>query len=107
MNSIITIGRQYGSAGHEIGKRVAEHFNIKFCDKEILTRAAKDSGFCEEMIQKHDEKPTGSFLYNLVMDAYSFGYNSSSFVDMPLSQKVFLAQFDAIKSFADEGCFTG
>lgn len=103
MNSIITIGRQYGSAGHEIGKRVAEHFNIKFCDKEILTRAAKDSGFCEEMIQKHDEKPTGSFLYNLVMDAYSFGYNSSSFVDMPLSQKVFLAQFDAIKSFADEG----
>lgn len=37
------------------------------------------------------------------MDTYSFGYNSSSFVDMPISHKVFLAQFDAIKSFADEG----
>ncbi|MBO7333495.1 MAG: cytidylate kinase-like family protein [Lachnospiraceae bacterium] len=103
MKTIITIGRQYGSAGHEIGRKVAEYFNINFCDKEILTRAAKDSGFCEEMIQHHDERPTNSFLYNLVMDTYSFGYNSSSFVDMPISHKVFLAQFDAIKALADEG----
>lgn len=103
MNTIITIGRQYGSAGHEIGRRVAEYFGVRFCDKEILTRAAKDSGFCEEMIQNHDERPTNSFLYNLVMDTYSFGYNSSSFVDMPISHKVFLAQFDAIKNFAEEG----
>ena len=103
MNTIITIGRQYGSAGHEIGGKIAKHFGIRFCDKEILTRAAKDSGFCEEMISNHDEKPTSSFLYNLVMDTYSFGYNSSSFVDMPISHKVFLAQFDAIKSFANEG----
>ncbi len=103
MNTIITIGRQYGSAGHEIGEKIAKRFNIRFCDKEILTRAAKDSGFCEEMISNHDEKPTNSFLYNLVMDTYSFGYNSSSFVDMPISHKVFLAQFDAIKSFANEG----
>lgn len=103
MNTIITIGRQYGSAGHEIGQKVADYFGIKFCDKEILTRAAKDSGFCEEMIQNHDERPTNSFLYNLVMDTYSFGYNSSSFVDMPISHKVFLAQFDAIKSIANEG----
>ncbi len=103
MNTIITIGRQFGSAGHEIGEKIAKRFNIRFCDKEILTRAAKDSGFCEEMISNHDEKPTNSFLYNLVMDTYSFGYNSSSFVDMPISHKVFLAQFDAIKSFANEG----
>lgn len=103
MKTVITIGRQYGSAGHEIGEKVAKYFNIPFYDKSILTRAAKDSGFCEEMIQNHDERPTNSFLYNLVMDTYSFGYNSSSFVDMPISHKVFLAQFDAIKSFADEG----
>lgn len=103
MNTIITIGRQYGSAGHEIGKKVADYFGINFYDKEIITRAAKDSGFCEEMIQNHDERPTNSFLYNLVMDTYSFGYNSSSFVDMPISHKVFLAQFDAIKNLANEG----
>ena len=103
MNTIITIGRQFGSAGHEIGRQLAEHFGIKCYDKELLTRAAKESGFCEEMIQNHDERPTNSFLYNLVMDTYSFGYNASSFVDMPISHKVFLAQFDTIKKIADEG----
>ena len=102
MNTVITIGRQFGSGGREIGEKLAEYFGIKFYDKELLTRAAKESGFCEEMIQNHDERPTNSFLYNLVMDTYSFGYNASSFVDMPISHKVFLAQFDAIKKIAEE-----
>ena len=103
MNTIITVGRQFGSGGREIGELVAQHFGIKCYDKELLSRAAKESGFCEEMIQNHDERPTNSFLYNLVMDTYSFGYNASSFVDMPISHKVFLAQFDTIKKIADEG----
>ncbi|MBQ8822836.1 MAG: cytidylate kinase-like family protein [Lachnospiraceae bacterium] len=103
MNTVITIGRQFGSAGREIGEKVAAHFGITCYDKELLSRAAKESGFCEEMIQNHDERPTNSFLYNLVMDTYSFGYNASSFVDMPISHKVFLAQFDTIKKIADEG----
>ena len=74
MNTVITIGRQFGSGGHEIGEKVAEYFGIQCLDKELLTRAAKESGFCEEMIKSHDERPTNSFLYNLVMDTYSFGY---------------------------------
>ena len=103
MNTIITIGRQFGSAGREIGEKVAKKLNIPFYDKELLSRAAKESGFCEEMLNTHDERPTNSFLYNLVMDTYSFGYNSSAFVDMPISHKVFLAQFDTIKKIAAEG----
>ncbi|MBR6771238.1 MAG: cytidylate kinase-like family protein [Lachnospiraceae bacterium] len=103
MNTIITIGRQFGSGGREIGEKIAQHFGISFYDKDLLIRAAKESGFCEEMLKSHDERPTNSFLYNLVMDTYSFGYNASSFMDMPISQKVFLAQFDAIKKIADEG----
>ncbi|MBQ2406417.1 MAG: cytidylate kinase-like family protein [Lachnospiraceae bacterium] len=103
MNTIITIGRQFGSAGREIGEKLAAHYGIKCYDKELLTRAAKESGFCEEMLINHDERPTNSFLYNLVMDTYSFGFNSSSFVDMPISHKVFMAQFDTIKKIADEG----
>ncbi len=102
MNTIITIGRQFGSGGREIGERVARHFGINCYDKELLSRAAKESGFCQEMIESHDERPTNSFLYNLVMDTYSFGYNASSFMDMPISHKVFLAQFDTIKKMADE-----
>lgn len=103
MKTIITIGRQFGSAGREIGEKLAKEFNIPCYDKELLTRAAKESGFCEELIQTHDERPTNSFLYNLVMDTYSFGYNAAGLIDMPISQKVFLAQFDAIKKMAEEG----
>ena len=82
MNTIITIGRQFGSGGHEIGEKLAQHYGIKYFDKELLSRAAQESGFCEEMLKNHDERPTNSFLYNLVMDTYTFGYNSSSFVDI-------------------------
>lgn len=103
MHTIITVGRQFGSGGHEIGQLVADHYGIKCYDKDLLAKVAEQSGFCKEMIQQQDERPTNSFLYNLVMDTYSFGYNASSFVDMPMSQKVFLAQFDTIKKLAEEG----
>lgn len=103
MNTIITIARQYGSAGIDIGQKLAEKYGIQCYDKELVNRVAKESGFCEEIIHKEDERPTSSFLYNLVMDTYSFGYNTSHIVDMPISQKIFLAQFDTIKKIADEG----
>lgn len=103
MKTVITIGRQFGSGGREIGEKLSKAYGINYYDRELLTRAAKESGFCEEILQNHDERPTNSFLYNLVIDTYSFGYNSSSFVDMPISQKVFLAQFDTIKKLAEEG----
>ena len=103
MKTVITIGRQFGSGGREIGEKLAQAYDIKYYDKELIARAAKESGFCEVILMNHDERPTNSFLYNLVIDTYSFGYNSSSFVDMPMSQKVFLAQFDTIKKIADEG----
>ena len=102
MKTIITIGRQYGSGGREIGQKLAEIFNVPYYDKELLKVAAKESGLCEELFENFDEKPTTSFLYNLVMDPYALGYNSNSF-ELPLNHKVFLAAFDAIKSVADKG----
>ncbi|MCR5107042.1 MAG: cytidylate kinase-like family protein [Lachnospiraceae bacterium] len=103
MEHIITISREFGSGGAEIGEKLAERFSIKYYDKELLKRASEDSGMCHEIFENHDEKPTNSFLYNLVMDTYSFGYGSSPYVEMPISHKVFLAQFDAIKNIAAEG----
>ena len=101
--SIITIGRQYGSGGREIGQKLAEAFGIKCYDNELLDRAAKESGICQELFENHDEKPTNSFLYSLVMDTYSMGYASSALSGMPINHKVFLAQFNAIKEIAKEG----
>lgn len=102
---VVTIGREYGSAGREIGRKLASELGIKCYDKELLAIASKESGMCEELFHNHDEKPTNSFLYSLVMDTYSMGYSTSSFIDMPLNHKVFLAQFDSIKKLADsESC---
>ena len=54
-NTIITIGRQFGSAGREIGRIVAKHLDVKLYDKEMLSRAAQESGLCKELFETHDE----------------------------------------------------
>lgn len=105
-NLIITIGREFGSGGLEVGQKLAEKLGSKCYDKELLKLAAKESGFCQEIFEHQDEKPTNSFLYSLVMDTYSIsGYSSAPFLDMPLNHKVFLAQFETIKKIAErESC---
>ena len=101
--TIICIGREYGSGGHEIGQKLAKELGIKCYDKELLDRAAKESGICQELFEHHDERPTNSFLYSLVMDTYSMNGAASGYTEMPLNYKVFLAQFNAIKQIAKEG----
>ena len=105
-HQVYTIGREFGSMGLVIGQKLAERLGIKYYDKELLQRAAKESGFCEEIFENHDERPSNSFLYSLVMDTYSAGnYGATPFLDMPLNHKVFLAQFDTIKNIAEkESC---
>jgi len=98
---IITIGREYGSGGREIGQLVAQKLGVPFYDKEILTRAAQESGLCPEVFEHHDEKAsTGDIIsgpQGLHMATVAFG------LQMPLNQRVFLAQFDAISKLAAEG----
>ena len=101
---IYTIGREFGSGGKDVGEKLAAKLGVPFYDKDLLTRAAAESGLCEEIFHMQDEKPTSSFLYSLVTDTYSFSnYHGNTYLDMPLSQKVFLAQFDTIKKIASEG----
>ena len=57
-NKIYTIGREFGNGGREVGEKLAAKRGIKLYDKELLQQAAKDSGFCEEIFENHDEKPT-------------------------------------------------
>lgn len=101
-NLVITIGRQFGSGGRQIGKLLSEKLGIPYYDKEILAEAAKDSGICEEILEHHDEKPTKSLLFSLVTGAQMHG-NLGGYMDMPLNHKIFLAQFDAIRRVASEG----
>lgn len=102
---VITIGRQYGSGGRLIGELLAKSLGVKCYDKELLTLAAKQSGFCEDLFMTHDEKPNSSFIYSLVMDTYALSYATNTQVEMPLNHKIFLAQFETIKKLAKtENC---
>jgi cytidylate kinase len=103
-NIVITIGRECGSGGRKIGKLLADRLGVKFYDKELLALVAKESGLCEEVIATHDEKASSSFLYSLVSDSY-LNLNNTGFTEMPLNQKVYLAQFNAIQNLAkQESC---
>lgn len=104
-NSVITIGRQYSAGGQQVGKLLAERLGIPFYDKELLSKAAKDSGICEEVFEDHDEKPTRSLIYSLVTGVQYHGAmdTSTMYMDMPLNHRIFLAQFDAIRKIASEG----
>ena len=105
-NKIVTIGRQFGSNGRNIGRAVAEKLGVNFYDKELLKLAARNSGVCEELLQTLDEKPNKSFLYSVVMDPYAFAYSyNNNGYNMNISQQAFQATFDTIKTIADnESC---
>lgn len=102
-NSVITIGRQYGSGGRFVGKLLAEKLGIPFYDKELLAVASKHSGICEELFEDNDEKPTRSLLFSLVTGAQMGTDAGTMYMDMPLNHRIFLAQFDAIRKVAEEG----
>ena len=88
MKTIITIGRQFGSGGKEVGIRVAKELGIPFYDKELLQEAAKKSGLCQKIFENFDERPK-SLLYAIAMDAYPLGF--SGITGESLEQQVHLA----------------
>jgi len=91
---IITIGRQFGSGGKEIGEKVAQKLGYAFYDKELLTMAAEEQGFSAATMQHYDEKPTGSLIYSLYMTGAATGEN------LPLNQQLAFAQFNVIRKVA-------
>ena len=105
-NLIITIGRQCGSGGKKIGEMLAEKMGVKCYDKELLSLAAKHSGLCQELFEKHDERPTSSFLYSLVMDSYSMGYTTSGYSDKMCIRDRDKTEASACFAFSRVSCMT-
>ena len=75
MNHIITIGRQHGSGGREIGALVSKELGIPFYDNDLIQIAAEKSGFSEEHFRDYDKYANNSFLYSLVR---GFQYHQSA-----------------------------
>jgi cytidylate kinase len=102
-HTIITIGRQYGSGGREIGQRLAKKLGIPYYDKELIAMAAKKSGIREDLLKEIDERATNSFLYSLVMGVGAFGTRGIGTEDLPINDRLFLIQNDLIHEIASEG----
>lgn len=66
---LICIAREFGSGGHEIGKRLAEILGFQFYDQALVTKAISRSSISSEILEKVDEKKENSWLHSVVYDA--------------------------------------
>jgi cytidylate kinase len=98
--TIVTVSRQYGSGGREVGKKLAEMLGLAYYDKELIARAAEESGLGEEFFESNGEQVKNRLSY---LFAYAAGNSGATKETLPLSDRVFIAQAEVIKQIADEG----
>lgn len=75
---IITIAREFGSGGREIGKLIAEKLDIAYYDSEVIKKAAEESGYSERYIRDNEEKLPDARLYDLYTQYYAYGSEEKS-----------------------------
>lgn len=100
---IITVARQYGSGGREIGEKVAELLNVPIYDKEIITDAAAKGDLSEDVLRTADESAANSLLYTLAMGSNVVGTTMHFGYKMPINDKLFILQSELIKEYAEKG----
>ena len=96
MNQIITIGREFGSGGRELGRRLAKELGIEYYDKEILTEIAKHTSLSEEYVQQVVERQPHQ-LYPITV-GHSFMYTDTQTYSQ--ANTVFQAQQEIIREMA-------
>ena len=89
---IIAVGREFGSAGHIIAEKLAEHFGLSYYDKNILKEVLDDKGIQNSEIHQYDEKHKRLGIYRTVRG-------------MDSSPEALIAnlQFDFLKKKAEQG----
>ncbi len=103
-HTIITIGRQFGSGGHEIGNRLSERLDIPLYDHNLIRMAAQELGISNEDATKVDETVLGRFL-----SAYSAGsmeyrlFVTSDKSGKPLTDQIYERQSAIIRKLAEQG----
>lgn len=103
---ILTIGRQFGSGGREIGQRLARELGIGYYDKELIAVAARESGLCEDVFERADERASSGLSYAFTMGYSSFiGGMFTPYNDVLSNDGLFKIQSDAIRKLAEtESC---
>lgn len=98
---IINVGRQLGSGGREVARRLAETFGCKFYDKELLNLAARESGFSEKFFEQNDEHK--GFLRTLFHVHVPHLSDNSFYSNNFSEESLFKFQSDAIRKAAEDG----
>ena len=102
-NIVITIARQFGSGGREIGETVAKLLGIPLYDKELIKDAAAKGNLNEEVLRRTDESAANSLLYTLAMGSNVVGTTMHFGYKMPINDKLFILQSEVIKEYAKNG----
>ena len=103
-HTLITIGRQFGSGGHEVGNRLAERLDIPLYDHNLLRMAARELGVSDEDVAKVDETMLGRFLSGYVAGSGEYtAFMSGEEAGRPLSDRLFEAQSELIRRLAQRG----
>ncbi|MFW5780305.1 MAG: AAA family ATPase [Bacillota bacterium] len=96
----ITIGRQYGSGGRNIGKKVAEKLGMPVYDRELIMLASQKSGVSAKYIESLDEKGTANFFHSLVINAAPTGAIMPNYFNITTNDQLFILQSEIIKELA-------
>ena len=96
--TVIVIGRQYGSGGHDIGKALAERLGFAFYDNEIIQMTAGSTGYTPQFIKDREENMTNSFLYDLVSQMYIYSDTQEAPRDA-----IFESERKVIRELAEKG----
>lgn len=99
---IITIGRQYGSGGNEIGRKLAEELGIDFYDKNILRMNSDESGIKESYFHLADEKAGNRLLYRIISGMTPELREPSFGSDLISADNLFRFQSEVIRKLAEE-----
>ena len=100
---VITIGRQFGSGGRTIAKKLAQRLGIEYYDKEIITIAARESGISPDIFEKVDEAAANSLLYSMVIGMYATTSHVTNFGEVSINDKIFRIQTEIIEDVASKG----
>jgi uncharacterized membrane protein YczE/cytidylate kinase len=97
---VITISREFGSGGHEIGKYIAKELGVSFIDKELIDLTAQKTGYTKEYIQENEQKLTNSLLYDLYEQNFTYVND-----ELPPKDALFLVQSKIIRDICiKESC---
>lgn len=95
-NMIVTIGRQYGSGGREIGEKLAQRLGYTYYDTLILEKASEESGITPSVIKRYDEQIADKWLNPMISGAMSKD-------NLLLPVRAALSQFEVIRQIGEKG----